>query len=803
MPDGRVLFEIEGDNSKFVATLKESEKAADLAAKEMQDAQSKAAGKLGTAAKATLVGIGAAAAAASGEAIKLGKSFETSLTKASTLFGDVDVDMSALSAGMLDLSDSTGLAADSLGEALYNALSAGIPVTEDMGEALSYLEGSAKLAKAGFTDIDTASSATIKTLNAYGMGVEEADRIQKILIQTQNKGITTVGELGGVLAQVTPTAAAMNVSFEQVGASLALMTSKGTSTAQATTQLNSLLAELGKTGTQADKNFRAAAEGTELAGLSFTEAMERGYTLSDVLSVMSDYADENGLSMLDMFSSIEAGKAALSISGDVETFNDDLAAMSTELDVVTEAADKMASTTEDKFNVAVNELKNVLIELYQNVLQPLVIWMADAISWMAQHKDLIVAITIVLAALATGVIAYNACIAIATGATTMFTAAAGALSAVLAIVTSPIFLIIAAIGALIAIGYLLITHWEEVKEFAIETWTAISEFFTEVFTAISEFFQEIWNSILEFLTGIWDSIKQVFIDVWNSLSEENQAWLTGIWENIQEIWNSILEFFTSIWEAISEAFTTAVEAVSTFLSNAWNSIKTAAETVWNAISAFFTSIWSDIHSTFDNACSTISSLFENFQTTVTNIWEAIKQVFNGVITFIRGVFTADWQTAWQGISDIFGGIANGLKSLFIGPINWIIDKINNFISGINNIQIPDWVPVVGGKGFNIPLIPRLKVGLDYVPSDMFPAFLHKGEAVLTAEQATLWRGLNRGQGLLKAANTVVNNQEGTNISFTLSKLADNLYVKDESDIDAIAEALYARFMSIMRGRGQF
>ena len=798
---GEVTYKIRGDLSEFKKDLDSTKSEAEKAAKAMEDGQAQAQKSINTTAKATLVGIGAAAVAASGKAIQLGKDFETSLTKASTLFGDVDVDADNLSKGMLALSDSTGLAADSLGEALYNALSAGVPVTEDMGEALSYLEGSAKLAKAGFTDIDTASSATIKTLNAYGMGIEEADRVQKILIQTQNKGITTVGELGGVLAQVTPTAAAMNVSFEQVGASLALMTSKGTSTAQATTQLNSLLAELGKNGTEADKNFRAAAEGTELAGLSFTEAMEKGYTLSDVLSVMSDYADANGLSMLDMFSSIEAGKAALSISGDVETFNDDLAAMSTELDVVSEAADKMASTTEDKFNVALNELKNVLIELYQNVLQPLVIWFADAISWMAQHKDLIVAITIVLAALATGIIAYNACVAIATGATTMFATAAGALSAVLAVITSPIFLIIAAIGALIAIGYLLVTHWEEVKEFAIETWTAISEFFTEVFTAISEFFTEIWNSILEFLTGIWDSIKQVFIDVWNSLSEENQAWLTGIWENIQEIWNSILEFFTSIWEAINDAFTTAVEAVSDFLSNAWSSIQTAAETVWNAISSFFTSIWSDIQTTFDNACSTISGLFESFQTTVTNIWDAIKEVFNGVITFIRGVFTADWQTAWQGISDIFSGIANGLKSLFIGPINWIIDKINNFINGINNIQIPDWVPVVGGKGFNIPTIPHLKVGLDYVPSDMFPAFLHRGEAVLTAEQAALWRSIGRENGIMNTINNVMNN--GGSTSFTVAKIADVIQIKEEADIDDLMEAMYQRFMASKRGRGLY
>lgn len=798
---GELTYKIRGDNSEFKKDLDTTKSEAEKAAKEMEDAQTKAQKSINTAAKATLVGIGAAAVAASGKAIQLGKDFETSLAKASTLFGDVDVDADNLSKGMLALSDSTGLAADSLGEALYNALSAGVPVTEDMGDALAYLEGSAKLAKAGFTDIDTASSATIKTLNAYGLGVEEADRIQKVLIQTQNKGITTVGELGGVLAQVTPTAAAMNVSFEQVGASLALMTSKGTATAQATTQLNSLLAELGKSGTEADKNFRAAAEGTKLAGLSFTEAMEQGYSLADVLTIMSDYADANGLSMLDMFSSIEAGKAALAISGDVETFNNDLAAMGTELDVVSEAADKMASTTEDKFNKALNELSNILIGLYQNVLQPLVIWFADAISWIAQHKDLVVALTIVIAALAAGIVAYNACVAIATGATAMFTAAVGTLSAVLAVVTSPIFLIIAAIGALIAIGYLLVQHWEEIEAVAIEVWQFLCDFFVEIFTAIQEFFIEIWQSILDFLTGIWDSIKQVFIDVWNSLSEENQAWLTGIWETISDIWNSILEFFVSIWESISDAFTTAVDAVSTFLSNAWDAIQSTAESVWNAISGFFSDIWAAIQSTFDNACATCQTIFENFSTTVNNIWEDIKEIFNGVITFIQGVFTGNWEMAWQGVSDIFGGIAEGLKDLFAGPLNWIIGKINSTIGAINGIKIPDWVPGIGGKSLNIPTIPQLAVGLDYVPSDEFPAFLHKGEAVLTAEQAAIWRGLGRENGIISTINNLTNNSGGS--SFTVAKIADVVQIREDADIDRLMEAMYQRFMTEKRGRGLF
>ena len=53
---------------------------------------------------------------------------------------------------------------------------------------------------------------------------------------------------------------------------------------------------------------------------------------------------------------------------------------------------------------------------------------------------------------------------------------------------------------------------------------------------------------------------------------------------------------------------------------------------------------------------------------------------------------------------------------------------------MNKIKIPDWVPGVGGKGFNIPTIPRLKTGIDFVPGDYFPAYLDYGERVLTQQE---------------------------------------------------------------------
>lgn len=106
----------------------------------------------------------------------------------------------------------------------------------------------------------------------------------------------------------------------------------------------------------------------------------------------------------------------------------------------------------------------------------------------------------------------------------------------------------------------------------------------------------------------------------------------------------------------------------------------------------------------------LSGTFKAAVSIVMNAVNGIKGVFSGLIQFIKGVFTGNWKSAWDGIKKIFSSIWEGIKGAFKIPINWIIDGINAFIKGINKIKIPDWVPVVGGKGFNIGTIPRLARG---------------------------------------------------------------------------------------------
>lgn len=125
----------------------------------------------------------------------------------------------------------------------------------------------------------------------------------------------------------------------------------------------------------------------------------------------------------------------------------------------------------------------------------------------------------------------------------------------------------------------------------------------------------------------------------------------------------------------------------------------------------------------------------------------MKQILGGIITFISGVFTGDWDKAWEGVKQIFKGIWNGIVSILEGAVNLIIGGINWMIRQLNKIQIkaPDWLG--GGTiGFNIPAIstvsiPRLAQGAVIPPNREFLAVLGDQKTAQTLKP--LWKPLNR------------------------------------------------------------
>lgn len=140
------------------------------------------------------------------------------------------------------------------------------------------------------------------------------------------------------------------------------------------------------------------------------------------------------------------------------------------------------------------------------------------------------------------------------------------------------------------------------------------------------------------------------------------------------------------------------------------------------------------HGIIEAAKGFVTEFFTSTKETLANVLDAVKQIFTGIIQFLTGVFTNDWDTAWEGVKNIFKGVWNGVVSILEGAINLIIKGLNWLISQMNKISfdVPDWVPdwAGGGKtfGINIPSIaevqiPRLAQGAVIPPNREFMAVL--------------------------------------------------------------------------------
>ena len=186
-------------------------------------------------------------------------------------------------------------------------------------------------------------------------------------------------------------------------------------------------------------------------------------------------------------------------------------------------------------------------------------------------------------------------------------------------------------------------------------------------------------------------------------------------------WDKVAPFFTSMWNEIQNAFSVAWQAISPALEgveNAWNRLVNAFNSQGTTLNGlahiieFLASVLGGVLIAGIIAAADIfTGVFVSAIEIVSSIVSAAIGVFGGLIDFITGVFTGDWSLAWQGVVEIFSSIFGGIKGICSGVLDGIRAAINAVINGINSISvdIPDWVPGVGGKHFGVN-IPTLYTG---------------------------------------------------------------------------------------------
>ena len=236
------------------------------------------------------------------------------------------------------------------------------------------------------------------------------------------------------------------------------------------------------------------------------------------------------------------------------------------------------------------------------------------------------------------------------------------------------------------------------------------------------------------------------------------------WNKIKPVLIKVGNWFKNLGKKIKDTFTSVKEKTVDFVTNLVTKIKTFVASA-------------------KAQGGVIGAVFQN----ISNRVNALKRIFNGVITFVKGVFTGDWRKAWQGVKDIFAGIFSSLGSVLKAPLNGVIGLVNGAINRINGISftVPDWVPVLGGRTFgaSIPTIPYLYRGTDFFSGGT--AVIHdKGAEIVDLPRGT--RVIPHDESLRQAYKT---GRRAGGRTVSIAKLADTIVVREEADIDRIAEAL--------------
>lgn len=235
------------------------------------------------------------------------------------------------------------------------------------------------------------------------------------------------------------------------------------------------------------------------------------------------------------------------------------------------------------------------------------------------------------------------------------------------------------------------------------------------------------------------------------------------WDRIAPILQKIGQRFADFWKTVQpqlEPFINLVKEVASYLKE---TLEPVFEIVWKAAGDYVVKFFDDVSAIIDG----------------------VLGVFEGVITFLTGVFQGNWEKAWNGIVQAVGSIFGTLESLVKTPLNAVINLVNKAIGAINKISV-DLPSAVGGGhiGFNIPTIPTLAKGTDYWQGGIVQISEKGGEIV----------DLPSGSRVYPHDESVrMARQDGRkNYSVAIAKLADSIVVREEADIDKIAEAIVKR-----------
>lgn len=385
--------------------------------------------------------------AAGAAGIKLAVNFDTVFGKMEGLAGVPRKALGQLKESALEVSQATGRMPQEVGEALFFVASSGY----EAADALDITRTSANAARAGLGSTVVVADLLTAVVSAYGKENITAAQAADTLTEAVVLGKAEAELMASSLGRVTPIAAQMGVSFDQIAAAVAAMSRKMSSSnvSIAVVNLRQLLSDLQNPAKGAEKVLESMGVSVRQLG-----QMIREKGLLETLQMLAEKLEASGHDFGDIVGNVRSLTGALELAGvssqDVDEIFQEMTTSTGQLD---RAVAAMANTTGDRARRAFSSLAAAGIKL-GNALMPifedLVAMVQSAANWFNSLDES-------SKRLALGIAAAFA----ATGPAML---ALGSMITVLSAINLEVVLVIAAIAALGAAIIYLRYNWEGVKE---------------------------------------------------------------------------------------------------------------------------------------------------------------------------------------------------------------------------------------------------------------------------------------------------------------------------------------------------
>lgn len=307
---------------------------------------------------------------------------------------------------------------------------------------------------------------------------------------------------------------------------------------------------------------------------------------------------------------------------------------------------------------------------------------------------------------------------------------------------------------------------KQAKEFK-ESWDRLKQTFEtvvkEVGISLMPIFQALadWlvenmpqiQAVVEFAFDVVAQVIGVVVDVINNLIE----WFENLLANNEElgaglkaVWEAVSNMFDTVFKEISELVSAFIDWFKEFWDEYGESITATAKSMWEFIKTTFKTAFDLIMGWIDFFTAFFEGDFEGMKEAITNIvettWQGIKDLFSAGLGFLRDLIPTMVSIG----ADLFNGLWDGIKSIWDGLADWIGQKVDWMMDKLMFWR--DASNEMSSSGKNVD--GSHASGINYVPFDGYTAQLHKGERVLTAEQARSYSEVStsRMESLLEQLN---------------------------------------------------